>query len=33
MGKSGKWLGKNIVQSTSEKNSRKAWTGALTTMI
>ena len=30
---SGQWLGKNIVWSTSQKNSRKAWTGALAASI
>ena len=27
------WLGKNIVQNTGKKNSRKAWIGALATAI
>ena len=30
---SSQWLGKNIVQSTGKKNSRKTWIGILTAMI
>ena len=33
MWESSQWLGKNIVQSTGHKNSRKAWIGALAAVI
>ena len=33
MWESSKWLGKSIVGSTGQKNSWKAWIGALATMI
>ena len=33
MWESSRWLGKNVVQSTGKKNSRKAWVGALAAAI